>query len=85
MTLTYSGASVSASFLFIVGLANSIILYKTLRRRRELAQAERAGITEDEEQHVNTVTMRILGPGVRFVNKPWKVFATSRDPTLTLK
>lgn len=29
-----SGSSVSASFLFIVGLANSIILHRVLRKRR---------------------------------------------------
>ncbi|VDB86883.1 unnamed protein product [Peniophora sp. CBMAI 1063] len=68
------GASVSASFLFIVGLANSIILYKTLRRRRESARTERAGIDEDDEPHANTITMKILGPIVRFVNKPWKMY-----------
>lgn len=73
MTLTRSGASVSATFLFIVGLANSIILYKTLRRRRDRARAELAGIYEDEEERPNTIMMRILGPVVRFVNKPWKV------------
>lgn len=31
------GAAVSASFLFIVGLANSIILFKILRKRRRVS------------------------------------------------
>lgn len=34
-----TGASVSATFLFIVGLANSIILYRILRDRRRVRAA----------------------------------------------
>jgi high-affinity nickel permease len=34
LVLSAAGAAVSASFLFIVGLANSIILYRTLRARK---------------------------------------------------
>jgi len=31
-----TGAAVSGSFLFIIGLANSIILWKIIKRRREV-------------------------------------------------
>ncbi|KAI0031074.1 high-affinity nickel-transport protein-domain-containing protein [Vararia minispora EC-137] len=62
------GASVSASFLFIVGLANSIILYRTLRARR------RGNHGEAELERTNTLMMKILGPVVRFVNASWKMY-----------
>jgi high-affinity nickel permease len=37
------GSSVSAFFLFIVGLANSIILHRVLRRRRQVRSITRLG------------------------------------------
>ncbi|TFK52602.1 NicO-domain-containing protein [Heliocybe sulcata] len=77
------GAAVSASFLFIVGLANSIILWKIIRRRRaEKARRNRkvehgAQVSEAEEDakiNTNMLMMRILGPVVKFVNQPWKMY-----------
>ncbi|OCB86287.1 NicO-domain-containing protein [Sanghuangporus baumii] len=66
------GAAVSGSFLFIIGLANSIILYKIIRKRRRKRPAE-AG--EDEEnKSYSTVMMKILGPVTRFVDRPWKMY-----------
>ncbi|KAI0004593.1 high-affinity nickel-transport protein-domain-containing protein [Russula compacta] len=83
------GSSVSACFLFIVGLANSIILHKVLRKRRQvrtiwrndkqqLAQGEQPDeledVLEDDGQYNNTIMMKILGPVVRFVDHPWKMY-----------
>ncbi|KAI0755148.1 high-affinity nickel-transport protein-domain-containing protein [Daedaleopsis nitida] len=80
------GASVSATFLFIVGLANSIILYRILRNRRRLAKqrAEHAARgdpvsdahdnPEDDEPHQNTLMMKLLGPIVTYVDRPWKMY-----------
>ncbi|KAI0714024.1 high-affinity nickel-transport protein-domain-containing protein [Cerioporus squamosus] len=81
------GAAVSASFLFIVGFANSIILYRILRKRYRLkkertsraARGEEApqSIDEDEmdeEPHRNTLMMRLIGPVVTFVDRPWKMY-----------
>ncbi|KAI0802053.1 high-affinity nickel-transport protein-domain-containing protein [Irpex lacteus] len=78
------GTAVSGSFLFIIGLANSIILYKVLRRRRKRELERRTANGEDtshfeleldaEESRGNTLTMRIIGPIVTFVNKPWKMY-----------
>ncbi|EIW59722.1 NicO-domain-containing protein [Trametes versicolor FP-101664 SS1] len=77
------GAAVSASFLFIVGLANSIILFRVLRKRRRVSRtrtgetAEDAGADEDEdlkESHGNTLMMKIIGPVVTFVDRPWKMY-----------
>jgi len=80
------GSSVSASFLFVVGLANSIILHRVLRKRRrnkkrreqQLARGEQpdelGDILEDDGQYNNTIMMKILGPVVRFVDRPWKMY-----------
>ncbi|KAN0139796.1 High-affinity nickel-transport domain containing protein [Lactarius tabidus] len=79
------GSSVSAAFLFIVGLANSVILHRVLRKRRQnkkrreqqLARGEQPDesedVLEDDGQYNNTIMMKILGPVVRFVDRPWKV------------
>lgn len=65
------GASVSASFLFIIGVANSIILYGIIRRRR---LRRYNGDTAHDDEHASTLTMRIVGPVTRFVNRPWKMY-----------
>ncbi|KAG8901965.1 hypothetical protein FRB99_004983 [Tulasnella sp. 403] len=75
------GASVSASFLFLIGLANSIILYRILKQRRRMARRRQAaergehveGPGEEELTQQKTLMMRILGPVTRFVDRPWKV------------
>ncbi|KAF5348543.1 hypothetical protein D9756_009585 [Leucocoprinus leucothites] len=76
------GAAVSGSFLFIVGLANTFILWRILRQRRRekrrLERIKRGEITEDEEpvapEKQSMLMMRILGPIVTFVNRPWKMY-----------
>ncbi|KAI0763623.1 high-affinity nickel-transport protein-domain-containing protein [Trametes elegans] len=87
------GASVSASFLFIVGLANSIILFRILRRRRKVRRLTEeigapdnvdgkdtgaADSEEDDEErvkmHQNTLMMKVIGPVVTFVDRPWKMY-----------
>ncbi|KAI0320547.1 NicO-domain-containing protein [Amylostereum chailletii] len=79
------GASVSATFLFIVGLANSIILFRILRKRTNAKRREAilaAGgrpedadeLMEDDGQYNNTIMMKLLGPVVKFVNRPWKMY-----------
>lgn len=74
------GAAVSGSFLFIVGLANTVILVQILRRRRrerqrDASHGDSAAEQEerDKEQH-RTLTMRIIGPIMTFVNRPWKMY-----------
>ncbi|KAH9889835.1 NicO-domain-containing protein [Cubamyces lactineus] len=78
------GAAVSASFLFVVGLANSIILFRILRKRhrnelrgRPDEEPELEDEDEDEdkdESHGNTLMMKVIGPVVTFVNRPWKMY-----------
>ncbi|EIN12727.1 hypothetical protein PUNSTDRAFT_60012 [Punctularia strigosozonata HHB-11173 SS5] len=64
------GAAVSGSFLFLVGLANSIILWKILKKRRKF---KKTGEALEEGSH-NTIMLKILGPVIKFVNAPWKMY-----------
>ncbi|KAL1753727.1 high-affinity nickel-transport protein-domain-containing protein [Schizophyllum commune] len=77
------GAAVSGSFLFIVGLANSIILYKILQRRREFRRRQQEADATGEDtladfdsdpKHTHMFMMRILGPVLTFVDRPWKMY-----------
>ncbi|KAF9451826.1 NicO-domain-containing protein [Macrolepiota fuliginosa MF-IS2] len=76
------GAAVSGSFLFIVGLANSFILWRILRQRRRDRQRakriKRGEVVENEPTRQpgqdSMLMMRILGPIVTFVNRPWKMY-----------
>lgn len=89
----------SGSFLFIVGLANSIILWRIIKRRlavifivhilsssrsdslqdKRRAKArldgDEAGPDQPEHdpRHNHMLMMRVIGPVINFVNKPWKV------------
>jgi len=71
----YIGSAVSGSFLFIVGLANSIILWKIIKNRRRVR-----GRSTDAEEHDRTNTdnrtllVRIVGPVITFVDRPWKMY-----------
>ncbi|KAF8170928.1 NicO-domain-containing protein [Pholiota molesta] len=84
------GAAVSGSFLFIIALANSIILFKILKHRREIREQRRATgeietITERRPEENHMIMMRILGPIITFVNRPWKVRTTSQYLALAKK
>ncbi|THH03297.1 hypothetical protein EW145_g6371 [Phellinidium pouzarii] len=79
------GTAVSASFLFIIGLANSVILARVLRNRRRRKRAmaasttqdngeARAVVTEVDEKSERSIMMRIIGPVTTFVDKPWKMY-----------
>ncbi|KAF7365122.1 Nickel/cobalt efflux system [Mycena venus] len=74
------GAAVSGSFLFVVGLANSIILWRIIKRRRSYKEKRREqqglpAVDEIEDpRHNHFLMMRILGPIITFVNKPWKMY-----------
>ncbi|CDO71702.1 hypothetical protein BN946_scf184915.g46 [Trametes cinnabarina] len=105
------GSAVSASFLFIVGLANSIILFRILRKRYRVKKRRAARARENveagaahtaigdkrdstigrdqstaenlddngddgkaDELHGNTLMMKVIGPVVTFVDRPWKMY-----------
>ena len=47
------------------------------RQEERLARGEQPDesedVLEDDGQYNNTIMMRVLGPVVRFVDRPWKV------------
>ncbi|KAK0244159.1 NicO-domain-containing protein [Armillaria nabsnona] len=75
------GAAVSGSFLFIVGVGNSIFLWKAIQQRRNMKNLQRANGAQrrteeiiEDPKHGHMLMMRILGPIITFVNKPWKMY-----------
>ncbi|KAF8631407.1 hypothetical protein AX15_002415 [Amanita polypyramis BW_CC] len=77
------GAAISGSFLFVIAVANTIILWKILRRRRKDKECTRRTASgtpnsDTEEQadptQERTIMLRILGPVINFVNRPWKMY-----------
>ncbi|KAF9067737.1 high-affinity nickel-transport protein-domain-containing protein [Rhodocollybia butyracea] len=80
-----AGSAISGSFLFIVALMNSIILFKLIRRRKvsgayvvltlHTRQKRASGDNTPYNPRDNhMLMMRIIGPIVTFVNKPWKMY-----------
>jgi len=53
------------------------VCYNKKRREQQLARGEQPNeledVPEDDGQYNNTIMMKILGPVVRFVDRPWKV------------
>ncbi|KIK57282.1 hypothetical protein GYMLUDRAFT_204164 [Collybiopsis luxurians FD-317 M1] len=70
------GSAISGSFLFIVAAMNSIVLYKLLRRRRKRRQGPEDDTNNEpyDPKGDHMLMMRIVGPIVTFVNKPWKMY-----------
>ncbi|KAF8133766.1 NicO-domain-containing protein [Boletus edulis] len=71
------GTAISGSFLFIVGLVNSVILCNVLHRRRQARRrrdSERGETDPQPTSNENMLMMRLLGPLVNFVNRPWKMY-----------
>ncbi|KAJ8691743.1 hypothetical protein PTI98_011280 [Pleurotus ostreatus] len=80
------GAAVSGTFLFIVGLANSIILWRVVQYRRlvkhqehQMAQGllspdDAREALDDNPKHSQTFVLRLLGPVITFVDRPWKMY-----------
>lgn len=85
------GAIISGSFLFVVGVANSVILHRIIRQRRKermqetnpttslVISSERARRVNDynpsrPHHQGNTLLMKIIGPVITFVDRPWKMY-----------
>ncbi|KAI6166719.1 NicO-domain-containing protein [Pisolithus thermaeus] len=68
------GTSISASFLFIVGLANSIILWRIIRQRRVKHREGESATIDLDPSTQRTLMTRVLGPLVNFVDRPWKMY-----------
>jgi high-affinity nickel-transport protein len=108
-SLNTVGAAVSGTFLFVVGVANSIILYRIIKQRRRVriegclpspATSTQGRMQETNQtpspatggeeapnagdghlsrshHHGNTLLMKIIGPVITFVDRPWKVSVVS--------
>lgn len=64
------GPAVSGSFLFVIGVVNSVILYRIIRDRRRI----RRGLEPLRIGHHHaSILVRILAPVTKIVDRPWKV------------
>ena len=76
------GASVSASFLFLIACVNSYFLIQAVRARRRAASVAHLinhHGNRDTEQGRSQIygggcLVRILGPLLRAVDRPWKMY-----------
>lgn len=73
------GASISGSFLILIGCINAVILYKTVRRlqaAKKKAKGESASEdSKGEEDHrFNGIITRVAMPILRSVDRPWKMY-----------
>ncbi|CAK9782757.1 NicO-domain-containing protein [Cutaneotrichosporon oleaginosum] len=70
------GTSVSAVFLFLVAVINSYFLVGAVRARKRAKELERLGLPPDEDVTVQGggCLVRIIGPILKAVDKPWKLY-----------
>ncbi|ODO11563.1 hypothetical protein I350_00344 [Cryptococcus amylolentus CBS 6273] len=74
------GASVSASFLFLVACLNIFFLIGAVKQRRAIKRRQALGLPPDEEDmdptkiHGGGCLVRIISPILRAVDKPWKMY-----------
>lgn len=65
------GPAVSGSFLFVIGVVNSVILYRIIRDRRRI----RRGLEPLRIGHHHaSILVRILAPVTKIVDRPWKMY-----------
>jgi high-affinity nickel-transport protein len=74
------GASISASFLFLIACINIYYLNTAIRERRAMKRAAEAGQPLDvgghdaSKIHGGGCLVRIVGPLLRTVDRPWKMY-----------
>lgn len=78
------GASISGSFLILIGCINAVILYKTIRRlqaakrkaKEEPMNEESRTVEENskENNRFNGIMTRVAMPILRSVDRPWKMY-----------
>ena len=75
----YIGVSVSSSFLILVAIINSVILYRTVQARKRFQQTKDS-LTADQisgmqdELASNTCLSRLAKPLFAMIDKPWKLY-----------
>lgn len=69
------GISVSASFLLILAIINSVILHRILKSRRELRkQAQDGTYTPQESSPAFGCIARAVRPLLKLIDAPWKLY-----------
>lgn len=72
------GASVSGSFLFLIGCINTVILYRTWRRlqasKKRMAQGEVSKDEDASHTDFHGIMTRLAAPILRSVDRPWKLY-----------
>ncbi|WWD15794.1 hypothetical protein CI109_100218 [Kwoniella shandongensis] len=78
------GASVSASFLFLIACINIYFLITAIRQRRAIKRRQALGLPPDESGEENGsdpkkiygggCLVRIIAPVLRAVDRPWKMY-----------
>ncbi|WVR05065.1 hypothetical protein IAU60_002077 [Kwoniella sp. DSM 27419] len=74
------GASVSASFLFLIACINIYFLIGAIKLRRRIKLREAQGLPPDTNDsdptkiHGGGCLVRIIGPVLRAVDRPWKMY-----------
>jgi hypothetical protein len=69
------GTAISAAFLFLIALINIIFLVQAIKERNRL-QSGNTVSGEDEERpiHGGGMMVRIIGPVLKAVDRPWKLY-----------
>ncbi|WVQ71527.1 hypothetical protein IAR50_001066 [Cryptococcus sp. DSM 104548] len=73
------GASVSASFLFLVACLNIFFLIGAIKQRRAIKRRQALGLPPDEEVDHTKIygggcLVRLISPILRAVDRPWKMY-----------
>ncbi|WVQ98603.1 hypothetical protein IAU59_005733 [Kwoniella sp. CBS 9459] len=73
------GASVSASFLFLIACINIYFLVGAIKQRRRIKYRQAHGLPPEEDEdptkiHGGGCLVRIIGPVLRAVDRPWKMY-----------
>lgn len=64
------GVTISASFLLLLAIINTFILYRILRKRRRA----RKGLEPEDPNPTFGCIARAVRPLLRLIDKPWKLY-----------
>ena len=72
------GASISASFLFLIACLNTFYLVQAIKERQRVKRTKAMGFPAEEGDttkiHGGGCLVRIIAPILRSVDRPWKMY-----------